>query len=175
MSRFVSLYLFLVSICGQSNAMEQLYNRALSSSQFVILCFNHEHPAHIIVTQKRLFFHICAQASKDKNFNANTFHELIKDINGQDDDIRPPIQTAYTALFHTLLSYIPWNGKTDTECGVAWHETIMNGRFVNLGINSDENIVYVMANNEDDFDSEMDHREKIENEFNALLAQSKKT
>lgn len=162
----------LVSLTGHAmdKAKEQqakllaLYNKPLTTSSMVAGCFATKYP---VVTQKRLFFHICAQAGKDKNFNVNNFRELIDDINRQDDNIRSPIQTLRTALFHKILNYIPWNGNIDTECGVTWYETMINDRFVKLGINADAEAIYVYINNENDLDSEVDHSKKNEKEVSS--------
>lgn len=164
--------------------MNAAYTKPLASSEVVIACFAYPENTIIKIT-KRLFFHICTQAAQDKSWNGSTFADLMHDINRHEDTVfEHPIKTNYAAPFFALLAYIPWNGKTDEECGVVWHETMMNDTFVNLGFSTNKiqkakidvpTRVYIFAQNEDDFDSEMDHRQKIENEFKALLIQSKKT
>lgn len=159
-------------------AMGARYNKTLVSSESVINCFPDVKSA-IIRTQKRLFFHICVQAARDAQFNPILFRDLIHDINNNEDTLFcHPIETIYVQLFFKTLAFIPWNGETDEECGVGWHKTMMNDQFVNLGFFTSNTQkkkidaptkIYIFANNEDDFDSEMDHREKIEGEFKEIL------
>ncbi len=154
------------------------YNKSLATSPAVVQCFTAEHADVITIrTKKRLFFHLFVQAAQDKNFTAASFADLAHDINRQEDSFNGPlIKTNYSAAFHTLLKYIPWNGNVDQECGMVFHEVLLNNQFANAGIQAHQGKrvgaplkITIVANNEDDFDSEMDHREKIEKEFSKLL------
>lgn len=142
------------------------YNKPLASSPAVIQCFQDSHNSGV-VTKKRLFMHLCVQAACDKNFIVSNFANLITDINQQEDN--PHVRTSKVQTFVSLLHFIPWNGQTDTKCSFTYHEVLLNREFANLGFSTHKSKIYIFANNEDDFDSEMEHRQKIEYEFKNLL------
>ena len=158
--------------------LQQKYDKPFAVSPAVALHFKAHEDNVRVWTKKRLCFHLFAQAAKDSNFKVNDFAKLIEDIKRQEDDEHGRgIQTMHAAAFRRLLHYIPWDGKTDHECGVTFHEVLLNTKFANLGIDSFQaehtcapHMVSIFANNEDDFDSEIDHRKMVEKKFDELVA-----
>ena len=181
----------ILNMSAMDRLKEQIlatYNKQLSSSPEVANCFKDiEHSAACVVTKKRLFYHLCTQAARDPNFKTGEFYPVIVDLTQQEADssqhaIEPSVQTKHAASFYKLMGYIPWNGSIDKEMGFAWHETILNDKFATVGFSAERvknpeysTIVHVHANNEDDFDSEMDHRTAVEAAFNKLVADEQKS
>lgn len=178
------LFLVMVIMSVSSGAMASeessisKYKQSMRESPHVARCFTGHSSKVIVRTDKRLFFHLYVQASKAKNFTSGAFVALVQDINSQEDRWNGPlIQTKHAHAFYELFRYIPWNGVIDQECGNVYHETLLNNEFANVGIGvhqekqRDLRVITIVSNNYDDFDCVMDHREKIEREFEQLLKQ----
>jgi hypothetical protein len=117
------------------------YNKPLISSPDVIDCFKDISPQSntLIAIQRGLFSHLCTQAAHDTNFKPTDFCKVMEDIDNEEDRASKShryacdVLTQQSASFHKLLQFIPWNGNVDKEQGIAWHQTLLNDKFANVG------------------------------------------
>lgn len=166
---------FLITLNSSLCLYAMEYSDAVFASKQVKNCFDNSSGFSIII-KKRLCFHLFAQAALNKDFCPKAFSKILDTISQEtqnDENVR--VSIFHTMQFRQLFTYIPWNGKTDTQMGYTYHEVTLNQRFVNLGFSKDlqNSTISVIANNEDDFDCQIDHREKIENAFKTLLISKK--